>query len=74
MTENFVEMVKDGVHLVVHPSTVASHQRVGWKVVKEGVALPKAPGKDKTPEPPKDKKPDKGKAESDEGEAEPKGE
>jgi len=35
----FVEVEKDGEHLVVHPSTVDSHKRAGWKVVKQGVSL-----------------------------------
>ncbi len=43
MAEKFVEMLKDGVHLVVHPSTVKAHQRAGWVVVKEVVAVEKHP-------------------------------
>ena len=37
---DFVEMEKDGVHLIVHPSTVKAHQAAGWTVVREGVSLP----------------------------------
>jgi len=74
MADIFVEMEKDGMRLVVHPTTVDAHKRAGWKVVKEGVALPpKASGKDKDAEPPKDKEPDKGKSEADKGAAEPSG-
>jgi len=40
-TDLFVEVVKAGVHLVVHPTTVKAHERAGWVVVKEGVALAK---------------------------------
>ncbi len=45
MADIFVEVEKDGEHLIVHPSTVDSHKRAGWKVVKEGVSLPKAGNK-----------------------------
>jgi len=47
MAENFVEMVKEGVHLVVHPSTVDSHKRAGWKIEKEGLPAPKPPKEEK---------------------------
>lgn len=43
MAESFVEMVKDGEHVVVHPSTVESHKRHGWKISKENVSAPKPP-------------------------------
>ena len=39
MDDKFVKMVKDGVHLVVHPSTVKSHQRSGWKIVEEVIPI-----------------------------------
>lgn len=39
MDEHFVKMVKDGVQLLVHPSTVKSHQRAGWTIVKEAVPI-----------------------------------
>lgn len=63
MADIFVEMEKDGEHLVVHPTTVEAHKRVGWKVVKEGVSIKGAKVKDpdqdegKTPE--TEKEPDK---------------
>ncbi len=59
MTENFVEMVKDGVYLVVHPSTVASHQRAGWKVSKDSVPAPKPLKADKAEDKPSSEKSDK---------------
>jgi hypothetical protein len=31
-TEGFVKMHKHGEYLHVHPSTVRSHEQVGWKV------------------------------------------
>jgi len=49
MADIFVEMVKDGEHLVVHPSTVKSHQRAGWIVVGEVTPT--------VPKPPIDEKP-----------------
>lgn len=46
MAETFVEVQKDGVHLIVHPSTVKSHQAAGWIVVREGASLPSKGKKD----------------------------
>lgn len=42
MDKIFVKIEKDGVTLVIHPSAVEDHQRVGWVVIEEGVALPKS--------------------------------
>ena len=65
MADIFVEMEKNGMHLVVHPTTVEAHKRAGWKVVKEGVPLPKS-GKEKDAAPPKgETDTDKGSSESD---------
>jgi len=33
--KNFVKVTKDGMHLVVHPTTVTAHQKRGWVVVAE---------------------------------------
>lgn len=45
MADIYVEMVKDGAHLVVHPTTVEAHKRAGWSIVKEGISLPNAASK-----------------------------